>query len=363
MELSHKERWLLSIQNKPVDRLVFWPKIYNQSYAAAQAPPFSGMSIRQLHDYAGTDIHQMIAPCVRLDRGDCAYEETRRDGLLLTRYVTPVGTLEGVQRYDAATDSYHPEKQVVETGEDIKTLTRFFAATTPVFDEAMFAESKAAYAGLGQRGIAAETLSESPLMDFIEWYAGIENGHFLLMDFEDEAEELFAEMHRVNMETTRIACTHSVADVLYFIENTSTTIISPGQFEAHCHRHLTDYATIARDAGRTLLYHMCGHLEKVLPMLADIPFAGIEALSSPPIGNTTFAQARQALPGKALIGGTNCLTWLKTPQEIIEEIEGYLDELPHWRGIMLGTGGIIPPACTPETLKTVFEHVSALPMR
>lgn len=363
MEMTNKERWLGALAGEDIDRLLFWPKIYNNTYAAAQEKPFGAMSIRELHDYAGTDIQQFLPSSVRFARKECGYSEGIENGVLHTRYTTPIGGLHGIFRYDAASDSYHPEKPAVGTVEDIRVMTRYFADITPEYDCDNREQAAAMYRDFGSRGLCADTIGESPLMDFIEWYAGIENGHLLLCDYPEEIAELFAEIHRVNCQSLTVACEHSPADALYFIENTSTTIISPSQFEEFCQGHLTDYANIAKRYNRRLVFHMCGHIRNILPMLAEIPFTAIEALSSPPIGNTTLAQARAALPDKSFIGGTNCLTWLNSPEEIIRELEQALAELPHYRGIILGTGGIVPPGCTPQTLKAVFDRLAAMPMK
>lgn len=363
MELTRKERWLMTLDGKETDRLVFWPKIYNDSYMAAQAEPFKSMSIRQIHDYAGSDIQEFLPACLRFRYKDCGYDEETKNGIMTKLYRTPVGECKSIMRYDVTTDSYHPEQPAIVTGEDIKIMTRYFSDITVEVDKDGLEQSHYAYKLLGERGLAADSISESPLMDFIEWYAGIENGHYLISDYTDELDELFAEMHRVNLESTRLLCEHSPADVLYFIENTSTTIISPSQFEEYCHRHLSEYAAVCKERDRRLIFHMCGHLKQVLPMLADIPFTGIEALSSPPIGNTTFADARAALPKLALIGGTNCLTWIQSPADIIKEIDGCLADLQDYRGIVIGTGGIIPPACAPETLRTVCKYLFEIPMK
>ena len=106
MKISRKERWLRVLDGREADRLVFWPKIFNDSYAAAQVEPFKSMSIRDIHDYAGTDIQQMLPSCVCFRYKTCELIEEKQDGLLINHYRTPIGDLKGILRYDRATDSY-----------------------------------------------------------------------------------------------------------------------------------------------------------------------------------------------------------------------------------------------------------------
>lgn len=361
--MTEKERWLRVIDGGTADRLLFWPKIIGKSYIDNQQSPFCNMNLREIYDYTGCDMQIYLTPCYRLVYGDCAYEERVEEGVMYREFITPSGTLSGTLLYDPVSDSYSPNKQIATCREDIEILTYFFRQTRAEWDVHVWEENKKEYEELGDRGLCVSHVCESPLMDFLEWYAGIAEGQYMYFDYPDELDELFAEMQRVNRECMEIMCRYSPADVLYITENTSTTVISPGQFEEYCHGHLKEYAEIAGKHGRRLIFHMCGQLQKILPMLTDIPNTGIEALSTPPLGNTTFAGARKYLPDKVLIGGTCALTWLKDAEKIIEEIALYLGEMEDYHGVVLGTGGMIPPACTPDTLKRVREYVFSLPVK
>ena len=363
MELNRKERWLNALEGKETDRLVFWPKIFSEAYGRNQKSPFNRMSVREIFDYTGTDMHIFLPNYIDHHFNRFGYSEVKQENLFIKTYNTPQGDIKNILRYDSITDSYHPEIMAIKNRNDIISMTAFFQDLRPKINEDKLEKARILAKEFGERGLVADTIGESPMMDFLEWYAGIENGQYLLADYPEEIEGLFNAMHNFLIECTRLKCQHSHADVLYFIENTSTTIISPAQFIEFCKKPLSIYAEICKSFGRRLLFHMCGHLKEILQELRDIPFLAIEALSSPPIGNTTFLDACTALPGKSFIGGTNCLTWLQSPSEIIFELDGYLTELENWRHIIIGTGGIIPPACSPETLTEVANYLYSLPMK
>ena len=363
MELSRKVRWINTLEGKETDRLVFWPKIFSDGYSRNQKSPFNHMSMREIFDFTDADMHIFLPNYINYQFSHSGYTEQKRGILFIKTYKTPWKDLQSILRYDDVTDSYHPEIMAIKSREDILSMTAFFQDLTPTINNEKLEKACALSKEFAERGLVADTIGESPLMDFLEWYSGIENGQYLLADYPEETEGLFAAMHRYLLECTRLKCQYSPADVLYLIENTSTTIISPAQFTTYCKKHLTAYAEICKYNNRKLIFHMCGHIKKILPELRDIPFLGIEALSAPPIGNTTFYDARSALPETSFIGGTNCLTWLKSPDKIIEELEVYLAELKHWRQIIIGTGGIIPPACTPETLREVAGYLHSRPIK
>ena len=122
----------------------------------------------------------------------------------------------------------------------------------------------------------------------------------LLLDYEEEVEALFDAMHRVLVETAAILAEFDPGDALWMTENTSTTLISPGQFRHYCMQHLREYAEICRSFGKPLFLHMCGHLKALLPDLETLPVHGFEAFTTPSLGNTTLLDGRTACPTKCL---------------------------------------------------------------
>jgi uroporphyrinogen-III decarboxylase len=152
------------------------------------------------------------------------------------------------------------------------------------------------------------------------------------------------------------------ADVLDLTENTSTTLISPAQYREHCFRHIGEYARIAREAGRDLNLHMCGHLKALLPMLNELGVRSFEAFTSPPVGNTRLVDGRRGCPDVCLIGGTNAALWTLPARRIIEELGRDLDALPHHRGLVVTSGGMMPPLAAPDTIRDVCEFVKQYPL-
>jgi len=200
-------------------------------------------------------------------------------------------------------------------------------------------------------------------MDLLQHLAGIDHGQYLLADCPGEVEGLFGAMHAVLRRKAELICGHSPADLIYMVENTSTTLLSPEQFRRYCLPYLRQYAETAVAQGRAMALHMCGHLRALLPDLATLPVALFEAFTSPPVGNTTLADGRAACPGKCLIGGTNAALWTRPAVTIVAELERHLDALPHHRGLVLSSAGVMPPAATPETIRSVSEWLRRYPAR
>jgi uroporphyrinogen-III decarboxylase len=278
-------------------------------------------------------------------------------------FETPHGKTERVNTFDEASQAWAPTRFPVSSVDDVKVMIEIYEDVTVEFDLESLEKAKARQESLGSTAVTAAGIGESPLMLWVEWLAGVENAHLLLLDHQEEVERLFAAIHRVLVKKAEILAEHSPADVFYMIENTSTTLISPDQYRTYCAPHITEYGNVVADAGGILILHMCGHLKALLPDLAKIPARAFEAFTSPTLGNTTLLDGRTACPDKCLVGGTNAMLWTRGSDEIIAQLETDLDALPHHRGIVVTSAGVMPPLCAPETIKAVCEWVKAYPAR
>jgi uroporphyrinogen-III decarboxylase len=268
-----------------------------------------------------------------------------------------------LQRFDKASQSWHPIKHPVQTREDIAIATACYEDCRVELDKGMLGTAQEKAEEIGHDALAVGSVGTSALMHWVEYLAGVENAHYLLYDHEAEVTALFDAMHRVLLRSLEIVCEYAPWDVIYLVENTSTTLISPAQYRAYCYPHVRQYAQVAHDAGRLLILHMCGHLKALLPELSTLPVAAFEAFTSPPIGNTTLLDGRSTCPDVCLIGGTNAALWMHPARDIIAQIEADLEPLPHHRGIVVTSAGVMTPLATPETIKEVGDWVKAYPVR
>ena len=360
--MTPKERWLAMVRMQPVDRLPFWPKL-DAAYPHAQRGRFRGWSLDELHAWMGSDRHVWIAPCVRETRQRTAVEVVTHEGERRTAYRTPYGETEMVMRFDEDSQSWHPVRFPVRRRKDLRIMTAVYEDAAVSLDPEVLEENRARMAEIGQDGVVCSSIGKSPLMHWVEFLAGVENAHLFLADHQDEVETLFDAMHHVLLERTRVVAEHSPADMLYMTENTSTTLISPQQHARYCMPHLRAYGRIARQYGRLLALHMCGHLELLLPALSTLPADAFEAFTSPPLGNTRLLDGRTACPDVGLIGGTNAVLWTRPADEIIAEVERDLDALLHHRGIALTSAGVMPPLAAPETIRDVGRWVKGYAVR
>jgi hypothetical protein len=310
----------------------------------------------------GSDLHVWVGDGLQEIRSSTALELTADGDLRRTIYHTPHGDLEQISRFDRASQADHPQVFPIREREHLLWLSEWYADAWYEVDEQAMAEIRARCREIGEDAVIAAAMGTSPLMHFVELLAGVENAHLLLADYPEETAILFDAMHGALRRRVELMTEHHPADLLYLVENTSTTLISPAQYRTLNMEHLREYAETAQAAGRLLALHMCGHLRALLPDLAQLPVNAFEAFTSPTVGNTTLLDGRQACPDVCLIGGTNAALWLRPATEIIAQLDQDLAALPHHRGLVLTSAGVMPPACRPETIREVCRWVQKYPV-
>ncbi|HHW49087.1 MAG TPA: hypothetical protein GXX14_10815 [Clostridiaceae bacterium] len=360
--MTVKERMLAAIRMEPLDRLPFWPKL-SEAYTLARKSTCKGMSLSQIYDWIGSDRQEGIDSCIIEKRTKTSFEVKFSGNDRVETFSTKYGDCTRIWRFDKASQSYHPVKMPVESVEDIKRMIEYYNDCAALLDRERLENSKRAYEAIGDKALVVTFIGESPLMDFIENLAGIEKGHYFLFDYTELVEELFEAMQKCLLERVRLIAEYNPADMFYMVENTSTTLISPQQFRNYCIRHIREYEEIIDKHERILALHMCGHLKDLLPDLAKLSARVFEAFTSPTVGNTTLLDGRKSCPDKCLFGGTNAILWTKTGEEIIEQLKIDLGELPHHRGIIVSSAGVMPPSCEPEVIKKVSDFIKDYPVR
>lgn len=359
--MTSRERWLAAIKMEPVDRMPFWPKILS-NYAEEQSAPFNKMTLDEIHEWIGTDIHKYVKGCTKTDqRNSSRARKLVSETEAITVYRVGAKELRLVHHYDPYSSSWHPVDHPIKNLADLCTMTEFFKDAETVLDEEALKEVRIAVEAAGTEQLTASCVGTSPLMNFVQTLAGVENTHLLISDHPQAVDELFDAMHRLVIRSTEITAEKSPVDILFLNENTSTTLISPEQFERYSYRHIREYAVVLNQAGRLSYLHMCGHLKALLPLLSTIPVNGFEAFTSPTLGNTTLLDGRSTCGDKCLIGGTNAFLWTKSENEIIQQLEEDIESLPHHRGVVVTSAGRMPNHIDPPKIKAVCDWVKAYP--
>ena len=361
--ITSRERIMAAYQGQPVDRIPYWPKVTNANWRTGQNQHIAAMSEMELLDYIGADGLFGAKFATRIVRPKVTVEEMPVPNGRITVTHTPDGDLTERWIFDPQTKSWHPTEFPIKTLEDVGRFRWRYENVSIENDEQSLAAMRQKVKMIGQRGVCEHWWGTSPLMDLVEHSLGPVDTTYMLMDYPREMEELMELMHAECLMRAAHVARHTPGDIVVSGENTSTTLISPQQFEKYCYRHLCEYGRAIEAAGKIHQLHMCGHILPLLQTIDTIPAASIEAFTSPPLGSARLADGRAKAPSKALIGGTNVMNWLLPVEKIKAYIHGELEACPNHRRIVLTTAGVAPQACSAQTFRQIGQWLAAYPAK
>jgi hypothetical protein len=359
--MTVRERWLAALQLLPVDRLPFWPKI-DESYLKAQAAPYNTMTPEKFHAWLGSDLHLWTPPLVHEMRAKTRLETETKGIYHKIAYRTPIGTIAGVQQYDAATGAWTPTIYPIRTHDGLAVMRAFYADALPKLDRTVFEKSKEFCVLVGNRACVGTVVGTSPFMELVQVLAGAEKTDELLDAYNEDVVALLEQMHQNMLKKMEYACKQSPADVLYLLENPAAVPITPFNFRAYCLPYLREYAEMAKKHGRLFVLQLGGRLKALLPELGTLPVTGIEGFTTPPDGDATLVDGRAACPHACFLGGTNASIWAGSPLEIIVHLDEQFEELPHLRGLVVTSGGLLPHSVDPKKLREICAWVQGYRM-
>ncbi|MFC1806187.1 uroporphyrinogen decarboxylase family protein [Planctomycetota bacterium] len=358
--MTRKERFERALRREEVDRLPFWVKVFGGSYLDFQPERYREMAELELADYLDLD-HMAGGPSpVACTNDRVERHDERLNGRRITEWKTPDGTLRQVNGYDESSHTWHPIEFPIKEPAAIKAALHIYERSRFEVNEEALPRCAERLRQVGDRGIVMTGMGISPLMDLIQHLIGPMNTYFFLTDCPKPMDTLIAAMHDERLRFLRCLLTACPYDYIVSVENTSTTLLSPAVFERYCWRHLMDYGRLITEAGKMHVLHQCGKLHALLPKIEELPASAIEAYSSPPVGNTTLADRVERAPTTAIIGGTNATTWLQPVDAICESIEQSLVEAGTLAGVVLTSAGVMPPACSIETIRQVRERMKEM---
>jgi len=351
--VTGRERLQNIIAGRPADRLA-WTTLVDATTLSAMPERYREMCPLDFYREIGCDILQfgnyglphdlrMTPPC-RFAFPIEEHTEHRPDGALVRTTVSRWGKLTSVTRRG------HPVRHRVQTADDLRCLRRIWEnarCEEPPDHDPTFARLDEA---VGDDGIVALTMNPSPVQQLLEYDMGVAAFYGFLSEDRKELEGLLDAMQAVRREEYRIVARRTPAEGVIPVENTSATLISPPVYRELSLPHLREYADILHAQGKKMVLHMCGLLRGLLPAIAETGLDGINGLTPPPVGDTPFDLALDALgEDLVILGGVFDAQVFQKPGVKGDEVRRALDALytPRLRRanllLWLGADGLPTP--------------------
>jgi len=279
-------------------------------------------------------------------------EEKRVNGSIITRYLTPVGTLQKTETFTKESPNIpFPAEHLIKTAEDLETFNYLTEHTSCVPDYKELEDALKKNSNI----VVATGIMSTAFEDMLAHHSGVEKFVYLYYDHTALIEETMAILKQKREREAAITA-QGPAEVIICYENTNTANSSPEWIKQFEIPMLNDYARIMHDHGKKLLVHMCGHINMVVDQIAAALFDGIVDVAPPPTGDCDLPAAVRTLgaQGKVLTGGIECTMFAHLkPDALVSEVRSLVSSIPDTRCFFLGSGDAVPQGTSVENLNAI----------
>ena len=243
-------------------------------------------SARILDEYLCLDALDACNPPIRLERRGVSEKHTACDNgrTSTTTYTTSHGELREVQRRAQDDIPSYCTEHLVKSNDDLPALTDLFENATPVVDPAAVDRFRERKVRLGDRGLIFCALQGTPVGMMVRMYSGPETMAYLWADRDDRLRRLFKAMTECHVRQAQLLAELGF-DLIYNMDDTSTTCISPAMFEEFCMDYTDRMADAVHARGVFYVHHSCGHIRRLLDLYRQTKMDAVDALNlAPPRG-------------------------------------------------------------------------------
>lgn len=233
-----------------------------------------------MDEYLGLDILDMCGAPIRTESPNVSVQCAQQDDGLafVTTHTTPRGEMREVYRRAGHDALWYCVEHAVKSNDDLPALTAFFKDQTPVPDPDALKALRERKAKIGDRGLVFCTFPGTPVGMMVRKYAGPETMAYLWADRGDELCRLFDAMTECHVRQMRL-CAELGVDLIYNMDDTSTTCINPAMFEEFCMGYTDQVADAVHAHGAFYVHHSCGHIRDLLDLYRQTKMDAVDSLS------------------------------------------------------------------------------------
>lgn len=209
---------------------------------------------------------------------------------------TPVGALDEISTIEQNYFSRWIKKYFISGPEDFPVAEYIFRHT---WAEPEYEAWIAADAAIGEQGFVAGEVMPIPLMTLVVAWMGVEGLVDALYTCPERFAGLLDAAERLYDRQIELAA-NSPAEIIWFGDNVTATLISPKVFERFCLPTYARVMPVMRAAGKIPIAHYDGSIRPLLKALARTDLPVIEAFTPPPMGDLSVAAAKAAWPEKVV---------------------------------------------------------------
>lgn len=294
--MTFRERTLRIFQHKPVDNIVYQPRIehwYGYNKARGTLPErYRDMELLDVYDDLGCSIrpYHYFNECIRIQNADDVTTEMIPEPggyTWITR--TPAGTM--TERHTTSDLATHTAEYPVKTAKDVDVLEYILRTRKVWFDHDLFKQRDEM---IGDRAEPMLYLPRVNMQRILIEIVGWQETAYMLADDRPLLERLVRLINETD-EPVLEAVLKSPVNIINFGDNVDQYLLSPPLFEEFVLPVYQDRGDRFRAAGKFTQTHFDGNVKLLLKYTHDCRLDGFEALTPLPQGDLTLEEMKEAL--------------------------------------------------------------------
>lgn len=366
--MSFRERIVSIFEGKPVDKIVWQPRIekwYEARMKLDDMPvAYRNMSYLELCDrlkispryLPSVDKSRYIweTNAIRKIEGKEVNIRTKEDERnIYIEYSTPFGELNEIRRKTVYGISNYITEYPVKNEKDLKILRYILEQQRFEFCSDLFEKLDKE---IGNRSLPIVVLPHAPLMRLILDFMGFERTVKMLWR-QPEIIDHFIRIIEENDSKMEKIVRESPYRIVNFADNIHHDLCSPPLFRKYMLPNYQERTQEMHSAGKFCISHWDGYIGNLLSFVKETGLDALECVTPLPQGDVTLEQIHEALDGMVLMDGIPALLFL--PWISNEELRDYARKVIEmfYPKLILGIGDLLPPNGDLEKVKVVGEVV------
>jgi hypothetical protein len=352
--MTSRQRLLATLRHEQPDRYP-WAPLLDPYFMQGLPREVAERGIPALLRDIGADIFLRHCSFADTALDDVTVSESRAGDRITRTITTPLGPISETSLHIAGAETDFITDYFIKTPEDYERVIYYLSHQRAI---PRYEQTQQAMDELGEDGVVQINAGSPPLTGFFR-YLSQEQVIFEFHDHPERLDRLAAAHHAFQLEMCRVAAAAPAEVIIAYAADITTRLVSPRMFERYALPYLQECAQILHAAGKLFIIHTCGDVRALLPMMREAGIDGIDSLSEPPLGNTPFEVAMDALGDRVcLIGGVSPVVLANgSAAELRGHVLDLFRRVPHRRNLLLCTSDATAYGTPVENLRLVADLV------